>query len=468
MKINAAGPSSQQRSLPFNSERTVNLYAIADQSGKSQAMLQGTPGYELFSKGTVEGRDLFVAAGSGRCFCVEGFNFFEVMSDGTRTFWGALLTAGGIVKMIENGVQIMIMDGTYGYIFTYATNVFIQILDADFPFPCGYGDFNGGYFMVPQSGTGKFYISDLYNGLSWQPLNFATAESTPDNLQSIITVQGQSWLGGTGSFEVWTNTGSSRFPFELISGAVIDVGLAGAACAQAIDNTILFIGQNEDGGLIVYRATGFTPQRISTEPIELLLGKVADRSTLRTWKYQQEGHVFFVITGGGMETTLVYDLTTQLWHERAYLNAQGFYETHRGIACCFAFGKTLIIDRVNGNIYRMALDIYSDNGDALASDRIFTHISDENTYTNYGRLTVDLETGVGTQTGQGFNPQIMLSMSNDGGRTYGINQMKSFGRVGQYLSRVIFSRLGIARVRTFRVRITDPVKRSILALYLNV
>lgn len=468
MRIDAVGPTAQQRSLPFNAERTVNLYGIADKQAKAPAMLQGTPGLELFSAGSVEGRELFTSAGTGRCFAVEGFKFQEVLSDGTRTSYGDMLTAGGIVKMIENGVQIMVMDGQYGYIFTYATNAFVQIADPDFPFPAGYGDFLGGYFLIPQLGTGKFYICDLYNGLNWQPLNFATAESSPDALLSIYTVQGQAWLMGAGSIEVWTNTGSSRFPFELISGAIIDMGIAGSACAESMDNAILWIGQNEDGGLIVYRATGFTPQRISTEPIELLLAKVANRSTLRTWKYQQEGHVFFIITGGGMETSLVFDLTTQLWHERAFLNAMGFYEPHLGAACTFAFGKTLVIDRNNGNIYRMALDLYSDNGFPLAADRIFTHLSEENTYTQYGSLTVDCETGVGLQIGQGYDPQIMMSMSNDGGRTWFAHQKKSIGRVGLYLTRVVFNRLGLARVRTFRVRITDPVKRSLIALYLTV
>ena len=468
MIISSVGPSAQQRSIPYDAQRTVNLYPLADAQGKSPIMLQGTPGLELFSAGTVEGRALFTAAATGRCFAVEGFTFYEVLSDGTRTSYGSLLTAGGIVKMIENGLQILVMDGTYGYIFTYATNTFVQITNPNFPNPAGYGDFVGGYFLVPQLGTGKFYISDLYNGLNYQALNFATQESSPDNLYSIFNVQGQAWLMGSGSIEIWTLTGSSRFPFELISGAVIDMGIAGPACAEAIDNSILWIGQNEDGGLIVYRATGFTPQRISTEPMELLLGKVTNRASLRTWKYQQEGHVFFIITGGDMETSLVFDLTTQLWHERAFLNTQGFYEAHRGIACTFAFGKTLVIDRVNGNIYRMALDIYSDNGMPLAADRIFTHISEENQNVRFASLVVDCETGVGTQTGQGFDPQMMMSMSNDSGRTYFAHQRRTMGRVGTYLTRMVFTRLGMARIRTFRIRITDPVKRAIFALYLNV
>lgn len=478
MKIPFSGPSAQQTSLPFNAERTINFYTIADKEGKNQTALYGTPGLELFSTaGTGPGRGSFTAAGSGRYFVVSGAFLFEITSDGTATQRGTLLTGSGPAIIKENGVQLMVSDGTYGYIFTYATNVFAQITDPDFPI-AGTVDFIGGYFIVNEVLTGKFYISDLYNGLAWQALNFATAESSPDNLLRVIAVQGQLWLLGSVSSEVWTNTGSSRFPFELISGAVVDMGVLGAYLAEAIDNTLIMVGQNREGSRIVYRMTGFTPQRISTEPIEKLLATITDLSTARTWKYQEQGHVFLVITGGGMETSLCYDLTTQLWHERAFLNIEGDYEPHRGADCSVAFGKIMVIDRRTGQIYRMGLDLYSDNGFALPADRIFTHLSEENQNIHFGNLTVDLEQGVGRTNPFSFifspktekifsNPQIQLSLSNDGGRTWLINQLKPMGKIGAFLTRVIFYRLGAARVRTFRIRITDPVKRAIVGLYLN-
>jgi hypothetical protein len=468
LKIGLIGSSSQELSLPFNAERNINCYPVADKDGKEQASLYGTPGLQIFATaGVGPGRGGFTTAADGRVFFVSGFNLFEVMADKTTIVRGTLLTGTGIVLMEENGLQIAVSDGTYLYMFTYAGNVFTQVTDPDLPASVGTVCFIGGYFIVNQNGTGKFYISDLYNGLSWQSLKFATAESSPDNLLRAISITGQLWLQGSLTTEVWNNNGAVNFPFAKIPGSEMQQGLVGPYACASVDNTNIWVGQDRNGSFIVYRAQGFTPQRISTEPVELLLKKVTVPATLRIWTYQENGHTFLVITGGGMETSPCYDLSTQLWHERAYFDAQGLYEIHLGACNTQGFGRNLVIDRTNGNIYQMSEDFYSDNGDELVMDRIFTHISQENQPFRSFNLTVCFESGVGTQTGQGADPQCMLSMSNDGGRTWFGNQFKSIGRVGEYIRSCKFSCLGTARIRTYRIRITDPVKRAITGAYMN-
>ena len=49
MKIGLVGPSYQARSLPFNAQRTVNLFPVFDEQGKETAALYGTPGLKLFT-----------------------------------------------------------------------------------------------------------------------------------------------------------------------------------------------------------------------------------------------------------------------------------------------------------------------------------------------------------------------------------------------------------------------------------
>ena len=468
-KIPLVGPSSQQSALAYNAERTINMYAIADQDGKNPAMLVGLPGLELFAAvGNSQGRGCFTAAASGRLFVVNGSTLYEVLADGTSSARGSLSTSSGVVVMEENGVQLMISDGQYGYTFAYSTNSFAKITAAAFPSPAGSPTFLGGYFVVPQLGTGKFYTSDLYNGAAWQALNFATAESSPDILLRCLAVGGQLWLFGSLTTEVWTPSGNIRFPFELITGGVVDMGIAGPHCVQGMSDGPVWVGRNREGGIAVYRANGFTPVRISTEAIERLLKTATNFDTLRTWRYQEEGHSFLIITGGGMKTSLIYDTTTKLWFERASLDAYGEYAPHRGADCTVAFGKTLVIDKDNGNIYRMALDIYSENGEIMPAERIFTHIAEENKNLFFKRLVADLQVGVGTANGQGIDPKITLSMSNDGSYTWFGEQTVSIGGIGQYQQKVEFWQLGMASTRTFKLRITDPVKRAFLGLYLDV
>lgn len=466
MKIPLVGASYQERSLPFDAQRSINLFPVLDQQGKEVSALYGTPGLSLFATaGAGPVRGTFNSA-NGRAFAVSYSGLYELTSSGTATLLGSLSTNSGIVSIEENGLQLAICDGISVYILTYATNAFALVNDVDLP-SAGTITFIDGYFVISQNNTGKFYISALYNGLSWAALDFATAESSPDDLLRVINAVGQLWLFGTKTTEIWTNTGALTFPFERISGAKMEVGILAPHSAVPVDNSVFWIGRDNIGSGIVYRAQGFSPQRISTNAIELILQQATTPATLRAYTYQQDGHTFYVITGGGLTTTLVYDISTQLWHERAFLNSTGAFEQHLGACGMYAFGRQLIGSRLNGKIYTMALNIYSDDGLAIAAERTFAHVSDENKRIRFNSLEIAMETGVGNQSDPGQDPQITLWISRDGARTWSNSYMTSFGRVGQYTRRAIFRRLGLAMDITFRIRITDPVKRVLIGSYLN-
>lgn len=466
MKVGLVGPSYQQRSLPFDAQRTVNLFPVFDEQGKEVAALYGTPGLELFAtagNGPIRGG--FIST-NGRAFFVSGDSLYEVTSAGAVTFRGLLLTGTGNVTIDENSTQLFICDGEDGYILTYSTNVFAQVTDADFP-SAGTVTFIDGYFIVNQKNTGKFYISSLNDGFTWAALDFATAESSPDNLLRVVRAIGQIWLLGNKTSEIWTNTGGSAFPFQKISGAELTTGTMAAYTAVEMGSTLYWVGESDEGRGIVYRANGFTPQRVSTEAIEFAISKATDPDNMVAFKYQQDGHEFYILTGGGLETTLVYDITTNMWHERALLNESGNFELHVMACVIFAFGYFLVGDRRNGNIYKMKLDVYNDNGSAIARERVYTHLSDEGRRVRYNKLRIGFESGVGLQTGQGSDPQVSLQLSKDGARTFSNSFTASLGAVGQYRSSVEFRRLGIAEQMTFKIRVTDPVKVAIIGSYLE-
>lgn len=467
MRASIIGPSKQQRSLPFDAQRTVNMYPVIDDSGKEPAALYGTPGLNLFSTcGVGPVRGLFPST-NGRAFAVSLDTLYEISSAGVATSRGTLSTASGAVYMDENPTQLMITDGTSGYIFTYASNAFAAISDPDFP-ACQTMTFIDGYFIVNKTDTGSFYISAINNGTSWGSLDFATAESSPDYLRRVINAVGLLWLLGDNTTEIWSNTGAVSFPFERVSGGKMEIGILAPASAVAADNTLIWLGRDSYGSGIVYRAQGFTPQRISDDAVEYAISQATDKSNIRSWTYQEGGHTFYALTGGGLATTWVFDLTTQIWHERAFLNSDGFYELHLAVDSMYIFGKNLVGDRRNGSVYEMKLDYYSDNGSPLCRERTMTHLSDENRRLRYNCLEIAMETGVGSQTGQGYDPTILLSLSKDMGRTYSCTYSKPIGMAGKYNQVVKFYRLGISETMTFRVRITDPVKVSMIGAYVNV
>lgn len=466
MRIGLVGPSYQQRSLPFDAQRTINLFPIADKQGADVLSLLGTPGLELFAtagSGPIRG---ILSVSNGRLFAVSGSGLYEITETGTATLRGTLSSTSGTVTMSENGFQLGICDGDKVYMFTYLTNVFAEVTDADLPSAGGI-DFVDGYFIVNENDTGKFYISALYDGTSWDALDFASAESSPDLLLRACNFIGQLGLFGNQTLEIWRNTGDSTFPFSRISGSV-PIGTLSPNTIISIDTSIYWVGHNSQGGGIVYKAQGFTPVRISTDAIEIILQKVTQPELLRSWTYQQEGHVFLVITGADLETSLVYDLSTSLWHERAYLNSKGDYEQHRGSCCVNAFSnKQLVGDRLNGNIYNMLLDVFSDNGDEIQRRRIYTHLIDELKPVRYSKLQIGVEVGVGLQSGQGSNPQISLRISKDGTKTWSNYFTTSIGATGKTKQEVTFRRLGIQQQCTFEIQISDPVKVAITGSYLQ-
>jgi hypothetical protein len=580
MKIGLVGGSYQERSLPFDAQRSVNLYPVLDKEGKEVSALYGTPGLDTFSTAGVGSVRGCLQATNGRAFAVSGSKLYEVNSAGTSTELGTLDGSSGLVTMAENGFQLGICDGDKIYIFTYATPAtsvtngtfasdtgwtkgagwtiaagvadaaggistalsqtagvalvegraytvtftatraagsvtvsvggtngtarsssatftetiiagstqiiaftgagftgtidtvsvtpaaFEKVTDADLP-SAGTITFIDGYFVINKNGTGAKYISALYNGFSWNALDFVSAESSPDLLKRVFAALGQLFDFGAYTTEVFTNTGSSSFPFERIAGGKMEVGIVAPHTAVGLDNAVFWVGQDALGRGIVYRASGFTPQRVSTHAIEQAIARATDIENMFAFAYQQDGHTFYFLSGGGLETSLVFDLTTGYWHERAYLNAEGNFETHLASCCMSAFGKHLVGSRLDGKIYDMSPDYFDDDGDEIAAERTFTHLSDEGRAFRMNALEVAFETGVGLQSGQGSDPVASMLLSKDGGRTFIDCGTASLGAVGQYNTKVVWRRLGIAHQATFKIRVTDPVKRAMCGSYLN-
>lgn len=466
MKIGLVGQTYQQRSLPFDAQRTINLWPVFDQTGKEVSALYGTPGLSLFAtNGAAANRQAFTSF-NGRCFFIAGATLYEVLSNGGQLTRGTLLTSFGNVSIAENATQLAICDGTSLYMFTYATNTLAKVTDADLPASVGFVTVLGNYFVVTENGTGRFYISALGDGTSWDALDFATAESSPDELLCCFSALGQLWLFGKRTTEIWTNTGASDFPFRLISGAIMEVGIAAPHSVQDINNSVYWLGQDRRGNGIVYRANGFVPEPISAEPINIMLQKATQIENITSWAYQEDGHSFYALTGGGLETTLVLDTSTGQWHERSF-NNNGQAETHLAQCATFAFGKQLVGDRRNGQVYEMSLSYYDDDGAEIVSERTYTHFGDMDKRIRYNALDISLETGVGTLSGAGINPLISMQLSKDGARTWSDWYDATIGRAGEYLTKVTFRRLGIAEQITFRVRISAPVKKALIGSYLR-
>jgi hypothetical protein len=465
MQTPILGSSYVARSVNAADNRLVNLYPeIVPDGGKQPAFLQRAPGLRQLVRlptGPVRGLWTF----GDYAYAVSGNKFYKIASDWTYVEKG-IVTGTSPVNMVDNGIQLFIADGANGYIYNANTDVFAQITDPDFFGAVGVG-FIDGYFVYNQPNSQKFWVTSLYDGTSVDPLDFASAEGSPDNLVTLIVDHREVWLFGTNSVEVWYNAGLPDFPLARIQGAFNEIGCQAAYSVAKLDNALFWLGKDARGNGIVYRSKGYTGERVSTHAVEWQIQQYSTLADAVAYTYQQDGHAFYVLNFPTANTTWVFDVSTGVWHERAGWEDNQFTR-HLG-QCQMNFANEIVIgDYVTGVLYAYDMNVYSEAGTVqkwLRSWRALPTGQNDLKRTAQHSLQLDCETGVGLATGQGSNPQVMLRWSDDGGHTWSSEHWKSMGQIGQYGKRVIWRRLGMTqkiRDRVYEVSGTDPVKIAIM------
>ena len=317
-----------------------------------------------------------------------------------------------------------------------------------------------GYFVFIKPNSNQFFLSDLNDPTSFDPTQIATAEGSPESLRGLIVDHRELWLMKEGpSTEVWYNSGASPFPFERATGAYLERGAAAKTAITKLDNSVFWVG--DDG--VVYRADGYSPRRISTHAIEQSLSKNGT-ADLVAFAYTQEGHPFFVLKKPNV-FTFVYDVASNLWHERVSHQRPDY----RVSTCIFAFDKHLVGDDKSGKIYRLDPDdLNGEDGETTPAIVTGPPLWAEGKRAFFHNLLIDFEMGVGLTTGQGSDPQVMLRLSRDGGHTWGPEKWRSLGKKGEYRRRARWDRLGMFRQCVPELTISDPVRRVVLGAYAEI
>jgi hypothetical protein len=471
MKTPILGSSYVARSINAADNRMVNLFPeIVPEGGKEPGFLNRAPGLKFQQTiGTGPIRALWAHQTNGSDFyVVSGTEFYKVTGlTATPTKLGDV-NGTGPVSIADNGTQIFLACNPDGFIYNEVTNVFAQITDPDFPgaVTVGYLD---GYFVFNEPNSQKIWVTELLDGTSVDPLDFASAEGSPDGLVAVNIDHREAWLFGTDSIEVWYNAGQTDFPLTRIQGAFNEIGCVASFSIAKLDNGLFWLGTDARGQGIVYRANGYAGVRVSTHAIEYAIAQYGNISDAIAYTYQQEGHAFYVLTFPSANATWVYDVATQAWHERAGWNtATGEFTRHRSNCQCNFGGNTVVGDYESGNIYTLDLDVYADNGGIqkwLRSWRALPTGQNNLKRTAQHSLQLDCESGTGLITGQGSDPEIMLRFSDDGGHTWSNEHLSKMGKIGEYYRRVFWRRLGMTlklRDRVYEVSMTDPVKTAIM------
>jgi hypothetical protein len=294
----------------------------------------------------------------------------------------------------------------------------------------------------------------------WDSLDVAVKEGYPDHILRPFVQAQDLFLMGKQTLEVWRNNGNPDFPFGLVPGMILNLGLQAKDSVARLGTGIVGLFGDERGAPIAYIIEGYTPRRISTHPLEKLWATYSTISDAVGFSYEDCGHKFWQVSFPSADATFVYDLTTGYWHQRGTWDGTTLHRS-RAAFHGYVWGQHYVGDWQTGNIYRMSSDLKDDAGTPMLFRRTAPCISNENERIYLGPITLDVEPG------EISGAQFTLYISRDGGHTYGPGRTITGGAVGDYLARFVWRRNGHSRFPVIRIESTSPMRHRWINAYVG-
>lgn len=387
----------------------------------------------------------------GRLWVVAGTQFLMIEKTPLQTYTATLIGNIGACTFasidIENNAEdVVVVNAPLAYKCSSTGGSFAQITDTDFT-SRGANDveFLGQYLLYREPNSGRFFCSDIGSSTAYTSTNFATAESSPDDLAAMKTDHEQIVLFGERTTEIWQLQGGSGFPFGRAANGTIELGCANTRTLAKLDETLWWVAND----MTVRALRGSSPQKVSQYGVEEALTEVSmEQGT--GWSYTQDGHLFYVLTFP--ERTFCFDVTEQLWHERQSFGLDGAY---RFKTSANAFGLQLVGDAFHpdGRIGALNPATRTVFGEPQVMSWTYQPVYGETNRAFHDRLEIVVRTGVGN-IDDTAEPQVILEVSDDGGEYFELLPSRSLGPIGRRETRVYWTQLGQSDNRVYRASVS--------------
>ncbi len=328
-----------------------------------------------------------------------------------------------------------------------------QLLGIDSTSYSGYTG-SGTAQKVLSRAAGQWFISSIQDSAAIDPLDFANAESNPDALVRVLVNNRDVLLFGGQTIEPWQDVGTSPFPFQRVTGALIQKGCLAPLSPCRLNTAVFWLGDDH----IVYKMDNYTPARISTFPIEDILREAVIASDAVGMTYSQDGHNFYVLTLPTESRTLVWDDTVGNWHERQ--SGTSLSPARWDVSCIVTGWDNVYVGTEGGAVAQLDLDTYADLGNPIRSAAVTPPFYPAGLRATMSLVELEIQLGVGISTGQGSDPTVMVRFSDDGTKSWSNIRIASIGKIGDTIDRAIVKRLGQFRQRSLEFSISDPVARA--------
>lgn len=286
-------------------------------------------------------------------------------------------------------------------------------------------------FILTITDTQRFYWINP-GEVDPDPLNFASAERTPDPITAVAILQDEVWFIGTVGCEVWSPTVDPELPFQRINGRVYNEGSYDRdGLVQMIYKSLpCFIFTTSLNKVVIAQGNSIT--KISSGSVEEALSTAAN---VRAWSLRTSKHSFYVLTSDTF--TYVYDIQTDKWMRwDTYLLNN--WIPHVGLQVgSDSYGGSYSTNK----IYKL-VDGISDDG-LIVIREISGQV--HNTAKPYSCSSVSVRVNAGWSPSYDFYPNLEMRWSDDQGATFSTYVQIGLGNSGAYNKDTIFRSLGVVK-----------------------
>lgn len=469
------GPTGTVRSPNAACDKLYNMYIEQIETDRKRYVLYSMPGLRQVAElpsGPVRG---LYEATNGRVFCTTSTSLFEIFAGWSYLSRGTIHTGINPTSFTDDGIHLVFAVDGIGYALDFATNV-LTTLPLTGPQTFGQVGCLNGRIITNEPGTRHWWFSGHYDALTWDALAYYEAEGRADNIVTLLEDHREIVVGGTQSIEIWVPSGhpfpdpAGIGPFMPMTTVFIEQGIETPSTLAALDNQVYFLGGTPRGEGPVWRLNGYAPERISTHALESAMARMPTVGDAIAFTARHGGHAWYVLDFVSGGQTWAFDTATQAWAEWPRLLDDGSLSNYLSNTHCSAFAQHLFGDRSTGQLYVWDPDYHRYGTSTRLCRRTSPHVRSEQKRLRYQQFRVECEAGVGLDGGAipGETPQMMLRTSADGGTSWSYGRWRSMGRIGARQQQVCWYNLGQHRQLAFEVSVSDPVKVTLLAAYLEV
>ena len=466
------GGSTFGRSPKISASRTYNLIV-------SDGWLTDSYGYVQVGKaGVIEGRGIFTSVKGGFLIGVIDNVVYKItpVSNPSIKFNDVLLkkvgqlgsSSGAVFIAGNDSNQIAICDRSKLYIYNYATNIFVEVVLPAGVIP-GYVVYKNGSFIIVDSLSSAWYISQPGDGLNWfwgpssTPVQGAI-QTKPDVGVAVVSIPG----GGNNIFvigktvtEPWSNVPITEFPYQRSTSSNIDYGCASAATIATLGNITAWLSVNEKSGPAISISMGASVQQISTDGYNFKLAQVKYPELSCGFFIRITGHLLYQLTFYHPDDnfSLIYDFNTEKFFDATDENEN--YHILRNVA--YFNGNYYGVSLNDGGIYQLDEKTYTYGyGDRGTFEKPRIRIcpainfrAPNNFRFSVNRVCFTMEQGNDPDNiipDLSYQPRVELAVSKDGGYNFSYYGSRVLNRLGQRQNIMRFDRLGSGNEFIFKFR----------------